>query len=93
MKALKQTLMIACVVGFFIFVGIIGKIETHYERSGIVKSAFNGIVVVEDLDGHTWEIDDPHTTVVVGENVCMEMHTVGTSEIEDDVVVEIRGNK
>lgn len=87
-KVRNYTLIVAIVVGVFILAGIIGRIEAKYSRIGFVESEENGVATIEDAYGLIWEVDNPD--LVVGETVVMEMHTAGTSAIEDDVILEVK---
>ena len=90
MKILKTTLeAIAIFTIFFIMPGLAGNIETHYNREGIVTSAKNDVIMVEDNTGNIWAFDG--YDYEVGDVVKMRMFTNYTDNtIEDDEVENVK---
>lgn len=76
------------VLAVIIIAGIIGRMETHYRKTGVITSNECGIVTIEDFDGNMWEIESD--TLRVGDVVEMTLFDVGTADVEDDIVQEIK---
>ena len=76
------------VLAVIIIAGIIGRMETHYRKTGFITSNECGIVTIEDFDGNMWEIESD--TLCVGDVVEMTLFDVGTADVEDDIVQEIK---
>ena len=85
-KAVFIGVIIAVV--FIAVAGIVGRIESHYSRTGTVTEIENEMIVVEDTTGNLWAVEA--ADFAIGDTVSMEMFTRGTSEIEDDIVEKVR---
>ena len=86
---IRKYIFAGIVVALAIFlIGLLGKAETHYSRTGIVKSSENGIVIVEDTTGNLWEIESDD--FAENETVEFVLFTNGTHDVADDVVESIK---
>lgn len=84
----KYILATVAVLAAIVMIGIVGKSETHYERTGSVTESSAGIILVKDDTGNLWKLKS--TEFEVGDDVVLDMHTNGSSAITDDVVVGIK---
>lgn len=87
--------IINCVLGcvvlavLIILSGVVGHIETHYTREGVVTEVNNNIVTVCDAQGNEWEFMGEGYSQ--GQEVCLTMYNANTdSNIYDDEVVKVR---
>ena len=86
---IRKYIVAGIIVVLAIFlIGLLGKAETHYSRTGIVKSSENGIVLIEDTRGNLWEIESEDFEE--NETVEFVLFTNGTHDITDDVVESIK---
>lgn len=84
----KYVLAAVLVLAVILVIGIVGKLETHYKRTGFVTEATAGMILVEDTTGNLWELESAE--FAVGDNVVLSMDTAGTSDITDDIIRGIK---
>ena len=75
------------VVLAILFIGFVGKMETHYTRDGFVAEVNEGITTIEDYTGNLWDIES--TEFQIGDNVSLLLIDNGTQELQDDVVEDV----
>ena len=87
----KFILAAVAVLAVILICGIVGRIETHYERKGFVTEASAGTILIKDTTGNIWEItrEAESEEFHIGDNVSMNMFTAGTSDITDDVIEKV----
>ena len=88
MRTRKFILAVAVVVIALFIIGILGNWETHYKRNGLVTEINGGIATIRDEYGEIWEYESLEFNV--GDSVSIKLFDVGTSEVHDDVITEIK---
>lgn len=88
MRTRKFILAVAVVVIALFIIGILGNWETHYKRNGLVTEINDGIATIRDEYGEIWEYESLGFNV--GDSVSIKLFDVGTSEVHDDVITEIK---
>lgn len=92
----KEVLRVVCglglMVGFFLLIGFVGNIETHYTRDAKVVSIDGNVVTFECECGYLWDWEkENYESYRKGDKVTLKMFTSGTdSVITDDTIEEVK---
>ena len=78
---------ILIVLSIMLVLGLMWSYESTYARQAIITNSENGIVTVQDNCGYIWEYNGSAT---VGDSITLVMYDNHTSNIDDDVVKEVR---
>lgn len=69
--------------------GLVGYIETHYNREVVVIETTENSVIMEDKVGHIWEYET--VDYKVGDILTLKMYNNHTDNIiEDDIILAIK---
>lgn len=82
---------VGAVIMFFVVIGLVGNIETHYTREAKVVSVSNGVATFECSCGYLWDWElENGESFRKGDDVTLVMHTNYTDNtITDDVIEKI----
>ena len=76
---------------FICFIGLLGTVESTYNRTARVVCVENNIVTVEDESGHSWELKTDE--LKEGQEVVLKMKDNNTdSIIKDDIIIDYKIN-
>ena len=91
MKKQKALKTIAFIIGFTIFILIIGRVGywyLHYEMDCEVVEIVDNVITLEDSTGNLWEVED--INLELGETYTVVFFNNDTSIRTDDEIEEIK---
>lgn len=89
---LRMVVGFSLMLGFFLLIGFVGHIETHYTRDAEVVSICGDVVTFECECGYLWDWEkESHESYRKGDKVTLKMFTCGTdATITDDIIEEVK---
>lgn len=87
-RVIEITLFIIGFIGFIILAGVVGYEELHYEMECEVVKVSNNLIILEDVAGHRWELED--TTLDLGKTYTVVFNTNDTDTRLDDVIEKVK---
>lgn len=91
MKEKKVLKTIAFIIGFTIFILIVGRIsywDLHYEMDCEVVEIVDNVITLEDSTGNLWEVED--INLELGETYTVVFFNNDTSIRTDDEIEKIK---
>lgn len=74
---------------FIIIPGVAGLIESHYSYDGIITEVNGSDILIEDITGNLWEIEQ--ADYKVGDRVRVTFNTMHTDNTrQDDTIVKVK---
>ena len=91
MKEKKVLKTIALIIGFIIFILVVGRIsywDLYYEMDCEVVEIVNNVITLEDSTGNLWEVED--INLELGETYTVVFFNNDTSIRTDDEIEKIK---